>query len=149
HPDRAFWFDPTAGGYVSSTWYGEQLPKWVGEFNASGATYKRFAEGWQRLREPEVYARSGPDEVEHEHDGARNVFPHVFDDGSPQAREAFLKELQWTPFGDELTLSFAERMLREEQLGKDDFPDLLLVSCSSADYVGHRYGPMSHEAEDY
>jgi predicted AlkP superfamily pyrophosphatase or phosphodiesterase len=149
HPDRAYWFDTAAAGYVSSSWYGEQMPKWVAEFNASGATFRRFSEGWQRLREPEAYARSGPDQVDAEHDGARSVFPHVFDDGSPQAREAFLKELQWTPFGDELTLAFAERMLREEQLGKDEFPDLLLVSCSSADYVGHRYGPMSHEAEDY
>lgn len=149
HPDRAYWFDATAGGYVSSSWYGEAMPAWVAAFNAEGAPYKRFAEGWQRLREPEAYARSGPDRVDVEHDGARSEFPHVFDDGSPQARESFLKELQWTPFGDELTLSFAERMVREEQLGKDDHPDVLLVSCSSADYVGHRYGPMSHEAEDY
>lgn len=149
HPDRAYWYDARAAGYVSSSWYGERLPAYVAEFNASGLVYRRFAEGWQRLREPAAYERSGPDAVEAEHDGVHNVFPHVFDDGSAGAREAFLKELQWTPFGDELTFAFAERIVREEQLGKDEHPDLLLVSCSSADYVGHRYGPMSHEAEDY
>lgn len=148
-PDRAYWFDAAAAGYVSSTWYGERLPAWVGEFNASGAAYRRFAEGWSRLREPAAYARSGDDRVAAEYDGERTELPHVFDDGTLAAREGFLKELPWTPFGDELNLGFAERLVREEQLGKDGEPDLLLVSCSSADYVGHRYGPTSHEIEDY
>lgn len=149
HPDRAFWFDASAGGYVSSSWYGESLPAWVADFNAGSAVYLRFAEGWQRLREAEVYARSGVDKDEFEADGVHTELPHAFDDGSPEAREQFLKELQWTPFGDELTLAFAQRLLREERLGVDDHPDILLVSCSSADYIGHRYGPMSHEVQDY
>ncbi|MDC0718455.1 alkaline phosphatase family protein [Nannocystis bainbridge] len=149
HPDRAYWFDPAAAGYVSSSWYGEALPAWVAEFNGETNVFRRFAEGWQRLREPDVYARSGADKVEFEADRVHTELPHVFDDGGPQAREAFLKELQWTPFGDELTLAFAQRLLEEEQLGVDADPDILLVSCSSADYVGHRYGPMSHEAQDY
>lgn len=148
-PDRAYWFDVAAAGFVSSSWYGGALPGWVADFNGSGAVFQRFAEGWQRLREAEVYVRSGADEVAAEHDGVHTALPHNFDDGSPEAREAFIKELQWTPFGDELTLAFAERLIREEQLGADEHPDILLISCSSADYVGHRYGPMSHEAEDY
>jgi predicted AlkP superfamily pyrophosphatase or phosphodiesterase len=148
-PDRAFWFDAAAAGYVSSSWYGESLPAWVADFNAGSAVFMRFAEGWQRLREAEVYARSGADKSEFEADGVHTELPHVFDDGSPEARELYLKELQWTPFGDELTLAFAQRLLREEQLGVDDDPDILLISCSSADYIGHRYGPMSHEAQDY
>ncbi|MBZ5707692.1 alkaline phosphatase family protein [Nannocystis pusilla] len=149
HPDRAYWFDAAAAGYVSSSWYGDALPGWVAEFNAGGAVFLRFAEGWQRQREPAAYSRSGADKAEWEADGAHTELPHGFDDGTPQAREKFLKELQWTPFGDELTLAFAGRLIREEQLGRDADPDILLVSCSSADYVGHRYGPMSHEAQDY
>ncbi|MCY0988482.1 alkaline phosphatase family protein [Nannocystis sp. ILAH1] len=149
HPDRAYWFDAAAAGYVSSSWYGESLPAWVADFNGETNVFRRFAEGWQRLRDAGTYARSGADKVEFEADGVHSELPHAFDDGSPQARDTFLKELQWTPFGDELTLAFAQRMLKEEQLGVDADPDILLVSCSSADYVGHRYGPMSHEAQDY
>lgn len=148
-PDRAYWYDSSAAGFVSSSWYGDALPAWVAEFNRGDALYRRFAEGWQRLAAPAAYARSGDDRVDAEHDGARTELPHPFDDGGPQAREVFLKELAWTPFGDELALSFARRLVREEQLGKDEHPDLLLVSCSSADYVGHRYGPTSHETQDY
>lgn len=148
-PDRAFWFDAAAAGYVSSRWYGGALPEWVARFNASGAVFQRFESGWTRVADASVYARSGADRVASEYDGARSEFPHVFDDGTPQARETFLRELSWTPFGDELTLAFAEELLRAEQLGEDEHPDLLLVSCSSADYVGHRYGPFSHEAQDY
>ncbi len=149
HPDRAYWYDGAAGGYVSSTWYGDALPAWVAEFNRSGAVHRRFAEGWQRAAEPAVYERSGLDRVDAEHDGVRTELPHVFDDSTPKAREAFFKELPWTPFGDELTLTFAARLVREEGLGADDDPDVLFVSCSSADYIGHRYGPTSHEAQDY
>ncbi|HEY8375143.1 MAG TPA: alkaline phosphatase family protein, partial [Nannocystis sp.] len=148
-PDRAYWYDAGAAGYVSSSWYGEDLPAWVADFNRSGALYTFFAAGWQRLRDLAVYGRSDPDRVEFEHDGVHVEFPHTFDDGTPQARERFLKELPWTPFGDELTFAFAQRLIQEEQLGADEHTDLLLISCSSADYVGHRYGPMSHEAQDY
>lgn len=148
-PDRAYWYDGAAGGYVSSSWYGDALPGWVAAFNQSGAALRRFAEGWQRLAAPAVYERSGADRVEAEYDGVRTELPHLFDDGTPQARDTFLKELPWTPFGDELTLAFAGRLVREEGLGADEHPDVLFVSCSSADHIGHRYGPGSHEAQDY
>lgn len=148
-PDRAYWYDSAAGGYVSSSWYGDALPAWVADFNGSGAATRRFAEGWQRSAATAAYERSGSDRVAAEYDGERTELPHLFDDGTPQARDAFLKELPWTPFGDELTLAFAAKLVREEQLGADDDPDILFVSCSSADYIGHRYGPTSHEAQDY
>lgn len=48
-----------------------------------------------------------------------------------------------SPFGNDLLESFAERAISEEHLGKDDFPDLLTLSFSSNDYVGHDSGPES------
>lgn len=150
-PDRAYWYAAEVAGYVSSTWYadGAPPPAWVATFNASGAALLRFAQGWTRLRDLSVYLRSGPDRVDAEADGKRTEFPHLFDDGTPGARAAFAKELLTTPFGDELTLKFARALVDAEQLGADGTPDLLMISCSSADYVGHAYGPHSHEVEDY
>ena len=150
-PDRAYWYSPELAGFVSSTWYadGAPPPAWVASFNASGAALLRFARGWTRLRDLPVYLRSGPDRVEAEGDGVHTEFPHLFDDGTPAARAAFAKELLTTPFGDELALNFARTLVAAEQLGADPVPDLLMVSCSSADYVGHAYGPHSHEVQDY
>ena len=150
-PDRAYWYSAEVAGYVSSTWYadGAAAPSWVAEFNASGAVFDRFARGWIRSRDISAYLRSGPDHVDAEADGEHTRFPHLFDDGTPAAREAYAKKLLTTPFGDELTLRFARKLIAAEQLGADDTPDLLMISCSSADYIGHAYGPFSHEAEDY
>lgn len=150
-PDRAYWYSPEMAGYVSSSWYadGAPLPAWVATFNASGAALLHFVEGWTRVRDSSAYLRSGPDRVEAEADGVRTEFPHTFDDGTPAARVAFAKGVLTTPFGDEMTLKFARALIDAERLGADDVPDLLMISCSSADYIGHAYGPFSHEIEDY
>ncbi len=150
-PDRAYWYGPEVAGYVSSSWYqqGAQLPTWVAAFNASGAAFRRFTTGWTRLRDFSAYLRSGPDRVSAEADGVHTEFPHSFDDGSAAARVSFAKGMMDTPFGDELTLSFARALVTAEGLGADEVPDILFISCSSADLIGHRYGPFSHEVEDY
>ena len=150
-PDRAYWYSPEMAGYVSSSWYadGAPLPAWVATFNASGAALARFVDGWTRARDSSTYLRSGPDRVDAEADGVHTEFPHTFDDGTPAARAAFAKGVLTTPFGDEMTLKFARVLIEAERLGADDVPDLLMISCSSADYIGHAYGPFSHEVEDY
>ena len=150
-PDRAYWYGPEVAGYVSSSWYqqGARLPTWVAAFNASGAAFRRFTTGWTRLRDSSAYLRSGPDRVAAEADGVHTEFPHSFDDGSAAARVSFAKKMMDTPFGDELTLSFARALVTAEGLGADEVPDILFISCSSADLIGHRYGPFSHEVEDY
>ncbi|MBS1855602.1 MAG: alkaline phosphatase family protein [Acidobacteria bacterium] len=56
--------------------------------------------------------------------------------------------LEATPYGNELVEAFAERAVAAEQLGRHAAADLLTVSFSSNDYVGHQYGPESPEAHD-
>jgi hypothetical protein len=50
-----------------------------------------------------------------------------------------------SPFGNDLLESFAERVIQAENLGKNTVPDLLSVSFSSNDYVGHEFGPEAPE----
>jgi predicted AlkP superfamily pyrophosphatase or phosphodiesterase len=66
----------------------------------------------------------------------------------PEDNAKLFTELEATPFGNELTEAFAERALASEQLGTRNFTDLLTVSFSSNDYVGHRYGPDSPEVRE-
>ncbi len=150
-PDRAYWYSQEVAGFGSSTWYadGAPPPAWVAAFNATDPVYKRFAGGWTRVLDAAAYLRSGPDRVEAESDGVKTEFPHVYDDGTAATRAAFAKQVLWTPFGDEMSLVFARTLVGEEQLGADDVPDVLMLSLSSADYIGHAYGPFSHEMQDY
>ncbi|GAF94643.1 unnamed protein product, partial [marine sediment metagenome] len=62
--------------------------------------------------------------------------------------EAFVAQWVASPFLDEATLDFATALVREERLGRGSSPDLLAISLSAMDYVGHLYGPYSHEARD-
>jgi arylsulfatase A-like enzyme len=80
--------------------------------------------------------------------GDTNAFPHVVTGGSTKADRAFYGALDFTPFANDLLLSFGEQAITSEQLGQGDDPDLLTVSFSADDYVGHRYGPYSHEMMD-
>ena len=63
----------------------------------------------------------------------------------PDDNAKLFEEIEVSPFGNELVESFAERALAAEQLGTRESTDLLTVSFSSNDYVGHRYGPDSPE----
>ena len=114
--DGAYWFDPRAGSFVSSTFYFAELPMWVTAYNAS-----RPADGFR---------------------GA-----HWLDHTLP-ADTSVYAALEGSPFGNELVESFAERAVQAEKLGQRNVTDLLAVSFSANDYVGHAAGPDSPEVKE-
>ena len=66
----------------------------------------------------------------------------------PQDTPALYAALAPSPFGNEMIETFAEQALQNEQLGKHEDTDILAVSFSSNDYIGHEYGPDSPEVQD-
>src|SRR5205814_10635429 len=85
-----------------------------------------------------------PDSAWYENQGRDIVFPHRLPTDSGQAALAFIG----TPTMDSLTLAFALEGVRALQLGSRGATDLLAVSLSTTDYVGHAYGPDSREIHD-
>ncbi len=142
--DGAFWFNPSCGCFVSSSYYGENLPGWLAEFNASGPADAYAGGVWDRLWEDESLYVELAREDRHptEHDGNDTVFPHAL------PVEDHTSNLAATPFSDELTLAAATAALRAGVLGADADPDILGLGLSATDSVGHRYGPFSQEAMD-
>lgn len=140
---KAFWLGTT--GFVSSRYYYAALPAWVDAHNLRFPV-SAYRGTWALLQPPERYQRLGSDDraAERPAFGLGRTFPHPVAGEGPTLARAVAS----TPFGDELTLSFALGILRAERLGVDDVPDLLAVSLSSTDYIGHAYGPESLEAED-
>ena len=151
HANAAYWLSNT-GTMASSTYYFEQLPAWVAAFNSSKPADKYFGAKWERLvSESEYVRRAGPDSTPWEKvtaAGDTNSFPHTITGGSTAPNQAFYTHLDHSPFSNEVLLSFAQEAIVNEQLGQDDDPDVLTVSFSANDYVGHRYGPYSQEAMD-
>ena len=146
-PNGVYWYDGASGRFVTSTYYGASYPAWVTGFNSLHRADRYFNDGWRLLLGPDAYFVSREDSFPAEYDGVHVTFPHLFDTSA--AAPSRYEQLEFTPFGDELVLEFAESLLTAERLGADPVPDLLWISCSAADLIGHRFGPLSKEIEDY
>ena len=147
HAGTAYWFSKASGEFVTSSYYLDEYPGWVTEFNA-GKPAQAFANtSWTLAHEQDSYLFGDSDDREWETDvaGFGRVFPHSFGDGTSPY---FTTWLTLSPAGDRLVLDFAKEALVNEQLGADEVTDYLSVSFSSTDYVGHVFGPSSLEAED-
>ncbi len=150
--DAAYWYSTQTGAFVSSSYYFDKLPDWAARFNAAHPADKFFGAKWERLLPSAEYERrAGQDDAPWEKgsDKRSTVFPHVIDGGGlKQPGPAFYADIDYSPYSNDLVLSFAEAALVNEKLGADEETDVLTVSFSANDIVGHRYGPYSHEAMD-
>jgi len=119
------------------------LPKWVNDFNAQKSVDKYFQQDWKLLYDVNTYVQSTGDEKKYEGKPFGAKFP--YDLKNIQRKYGVLAV---TPYGNTLTAEFAKAAINAEQLGADDITDLLTISFSSPDYIGHTFGPNSIEAED-
>ena len=152
HANAAYWFSTSTGNMVSSTYYFAHLPAWVDRFNQTRPADKYYGAKWDRLLpEAEYLKRAGLDAPSWEDIGTAkdtNTFPHVITGGASAPGKDYYKALGYSPFGNDILVEFADQAIANEKLGADGDTDLLSVSFSSNDYVGHRFGPYSQEAMD-
>lgn len=153
HANAAYWFSQRTGRMVSSNYYFNSVPAWVTSFNDARPADKFYGQSWERLLpEAEYLKRAGLDAPPWENignvPGETNTFPHKVTGGATSPNSNFYGALDYTPFSNDLLLSFAEAAITNEKLGADDDTDVLTVSFSANDYVGHRYGPYSQELMD-
>ena len=144
----AYWFDSKNGSFITSTFYMNDLPQWVKDFNALKMPQKYMVEGWKTLLPIEQYTESTTDNQVYEGklSGEKTpTFPHEL---AAQSGINLLEVIRTTPFGNTLTKDFALAAIKNENLGKSPKTDFLTVSFSSTDYVGHSFGPNSVESED-
>ncbi len=147
--NAAFWFQgENEGHWISSTFYMDALPKWVSDFNASDSVESYF-KIWNTLYDIKTYDESGSDlnNFERGFKGKKTAtFP--YDLSVLKDTNGGFDILKSTAYGNSLTADFAIAAIDGEQLGKDNFTDVLAVSFSSTDYVGHNFGVNSKEVED-
>ena len=137
-----YWYTSN-GTFTQSQYYGTSLPKWVQAFNTKQYPAEYAGWSWTPLLADSAYAE--PDSVPAESLGQQYVFPHAIVD-EPTLAAGTLANF---PAMDELTLRFALTGLKELRLGADPRrTDLLTISLSTTDAIGHRYGPDSKELHD-
>lgn len=146
--DAAYWFDSKNGAWITSSFYMNDLPQWVKDFNAMKMPQKYMADGWKTLLPIAQYTESTADNQLYEAklSGEKTpTFPHEL---AAQSGVNLLEVIRTTPFGNTLTKDFALAAIQNENLGKSPKTDFLTISFSSPDYVGHTFGPNSIETED-
>ena len=147
--NAAYWFrGRDEGRFITSTYYMNSLPKWVETFNASN-TAESYLREWNTLYNINTYTESGSDlnTFEGGFIGKDNAtFP--YDLAALKDKNKGFDIIKATPFGNSIVADFAIKALEAEQLGKDNITDVLTVSFSSPDYVGHNFGVNSKEVED-
>jgi predicted AlkP superfamily pyrophosphatase or phosphodiesterase len=146
------WFNTTSGMMVTSTFYnGGNVPGWLTKFNKERYVDQWFAKDWTKLRPTLDYEKlAGPDDVKYEGTGYKQgkTFPHPMTGGKAEITKYYFKAMELSPFGNQVVLEMAKQAIVAEKLGQGDTPDLLLLSCSSNDLVGHCWGPDSQEVLD-
>ena len=148
NPNGAFWFDDQTGCFITSSYYMDRLPKWVEAFNGKRLPEQYLSQKWNTLYPKNTYAESTTDENEYEN-GIREGVKATLPLNLPELYKKYgYGIIRNTPFGNSLTLDMAKAAIDGEQLGADDETDLLAVSCSSTDYIGHQVGTHAIETED-
>ncbi|HEY2416247.1 MAG TPA: alkaline phosphatase family protein [Pirellulaceae bacterium] len=146
--DTAFWMEDNL--WTTSTYYRTDMPGYLRVLNESQSLEKFRGKKWELLLAKDKYHNSGPDQNKWENPpkGFTSEFPHQLPEAGKMTPLDFGELVLFSPFGNDATLEAARAIVEGEQLGSDEFPDLLCMNFSSNDYVGHAFGPHSLEVED-
>ncbi len=136
-----FWYVPD-GRFTTSRYYADALPGWVSRFNARRLPQSFAGRSWTLLLGAGAYKE--PDSVDVEGAGVEFVFPHVLPSDSTVAASL----VRLTPWMDEITIALALEGVNATGIGKGPQADVLAMSLSATDVIGHRYGPDSREMHD-
>ena len=123
--DGAYWIDQKTGTWMTSTYYRPELPKWAQDFNDSKRAEKYLNQDWKDS-DGKILRSTKPV------DGRASSFYELV--GS-------------TPFANDYEFEFAKELITYEKLGNGAATDLLVVSLSANDILGHKVGPDSPEMQ--
>ncbi len=140
---NVYWY---AGGvFTTSSWYADTVPSWLHAWNMRGGAAALTGREWELFRDPPAYAE--PDSMSYENSefGEHDfTFPHRL----PADTGQMLLRLRNYPWMDSLTLDLALEGVSRTGVGQRGGTDLLVVSLSTTDRIGHNFGPASREMHD-
>ena len=146
HLGKAFWYSKNTGQFVTSRYYYDTYPDWVETWHTQQYAERYRQRPWKLLKPINRYIyRAQNDRLAGDYASSIGIFPHRIQHQDSRAGYAALRA---TPMADVLTLDFIKALMVGERLGQGAATDLLSVSFSASDYIGHRFGPNSLESED-
>ena len=146
--DGAYWYDSKTGNFISSTYYMKSLPTWVSNYNAMHRSDSLYNKNWNLSLPSAIYeAQCDTDENGYESTPFGKDAKHL-----PYSLKEYIGKdygkIASTPYGNDLVAEMAKQALLNEHMGADEITDMLAISFSSPDYIGHAFGPDSWETLD-
>lgn len=147
--DGSYWYDASAGKFITSTYFKDALPGWVEMFNAQHPVEGYLKTNWNTLYPINTYSAIDDSPYEHLLPGKdKPTFPYNFNEmlktEGAEAADLFV----YTPYANTFLADFAIESIKNEGLGNDGQTDMLCISFSTPDIIGHAFGPYSVEIED-
>jgi predicted AlkP superfamily pyrophosphatase or phosphodiesterase len=149
--DGSYWYDYASGNFITSTFFRPELPEWVTKFNANGYPEAAMSGIWDTYLPIDDYTESDEDDRKYEHllpGSEKPTFPYDLKAMLAKSGSSPYDLFTSTPFANNYLTDFALEALKNEGLGLDEIPDMLCISYSSPDIIGHSFGPYSKEIED-
>lgn len=147
--DGSYWYDYKTGGFLTSSYFKKELPRWIVDFNARKSVDAYMEQTWKPMLDISQYTESGPDDTPYEHllpGKTTPTFP--YDLKAMSALKSKYELFTITPFANTYLADFAIAALKNENLGKGKESDFLCISFSTPDILGHSFGPYAVEMED-
>lgn len=146
--DGAYWFDEETGKMISSSFYTGDLPQWVKEFNDKNLAASYVQRNWFPIKNIDQYRASLPDNSIYEHGiEGRSTFPYNLKELTKGKGDGF-QVLKYTPWADDLICEFVTKAIENENIGGDEFTDLLMINFSATGYISDVFGIRSVELQD-
>ena len=148
HADATTWLANTLDGWETSPALTGQSSAAVKAFSEANPLDADYGKVWSRLMPESKY--QGPDDglAEAPPTGWTATFPHVLRSASGKPDREFRSQWETSPYADAYVGRFAAALVESLQLGKHSGIDVLGISFSSPDLVGHAFGPRSQEVQD-
>jgi len=147
---KAFWFSTGSGRMITSSYFYREMPAWAAGFSRSKPAERYFKKSWERATRDDDGVTVGADDRSFEKDinGMGRTFPHPLGKDLEKPEGKFYDQVQASIYGDQIVMDFTLEALRAEQIGRRGVLDILSISLSSNDAVGHNFGPDSVEAKE-
>ncbi len=146
--NAAYWLDNHSGNFMTSSYYMEQLPQWLEDFNKRGLTKQYLNKKWSLLKEPNSYHASSSDDQPFEGAFIKGDKATLPIDLASLSQKYGFGLIRSTPFGNSLLLELAKATINGEKMGAGSTTDMLTISLSATDYIGHQFGTFAQETED-
>lgn len=148
--DAITWKSDAVHGWQTSTAFAPQMVPEVRAFVSAHPIEADYGRVWDRLLPPDRYPEADAGSGEAPPMGWTNSFPHALrgSAGASRPDNAFYQQWERSPFADEYLGRMAAALAESMQLGTREGTDVLAVSFSTSDLLGHGFGPRSQEIHD-